>query len=196
MDRAAFLRILRADLAGLPAQEIDEIVSDYAAHFDEARAAGRDEAAVAAALGDPRQLARELRAEAGLRRWEARRTPGNFARALLALGALAAVDLVVLLPVLFAVMLAALAMVLVVFVLGIIGVGALLSLFKTGAFASLAAMVVRAAAGVGLLAASLGCAALLSFALNRAGTMLARYARLHYRLLRPKSDSASIGGVT
>jgi uncharacterized membrane protein len=196
MDRAAFLRILRDALAGLPPAEVDDIVSDYAAHFDEARAAGRDEAAVAASLGDPDRLARELRAETGLRRWEDHRSPGNFARAWLALGTLAAVDLVVLLPVLFAVVLAALAMALVVFVLGIIGIGALLSLFKTAAFASLSAMAVRATAGVALLAASLGSAALLVFALNRAVTMLARYARLHYRLLRPKPDPGSIGGVT
>ena len=70
MNKAAFLRCLRDGLAGLPAQDIDEILADYAAYFDEAHASGRSEEDVAAALGDPKRLARELRAETGLRRWE------------------------------------------------------------------------------------------------------------------------------
>jgi len=43
MNRIAFLRMLRAGLAGLPAQEIDDIVADYTAYFDEAHATGRSE---------------------------------------------------------------------------------------------------------------------------------------------------------
>ena len=70
MNRADFLAILGDGLAGLPAAEIDEILADYTAHFEEARASGRTEHEVASALGDPRRLARELRAETGLRRWE------------------------------------------------------------------------------------------------------------------------------
>ncbi|HKU99815.1 MAG TPA: DUF1700 domain-containing protein, partial [Vineibacter sp.] len=69
MTRAAFLASLRSGLSGLPAADIDDILADYASHFDEGLAAGRSEDDVAAALGDARQLARELRAEAGLRRW-------------------------------------------------------------------------------------------------------------------------------
>ncbi|MGT2438108.1 DUF1700 domain-containing protein [Bradyrhizobium betae] len=70
MSRDDFLHILADGLAGLPAAEIDDILTDYAAHFEEARASGRTEQEVAAALGDPKRLARELRAETGLRRWE------------------------------------------------------------------------------------------------------------------------------
>ncbi|MBV8697823.1 MAG: DUF1700 domain-containing protein, partial [Bradyrhizobium sp.] len=103
MNRVAFLTILNDGLAGLPADEIDDILADYMSYFDEAEASGRSEAEVAAALGDPRRLARELRAETGLRRWENRRSLGNSAAALLALGGLAAVDFLFLLPVLFTV---------------------------------------------------------------------------------------------
>src|SRR4030081_3175089 len=106
MNRVAFLTILNDGLAGLPAQEIDDILADYAAYFDEAHASGRGEGEVAAALGDPRRLARELRAETGLRRWENHRSLGNSGAALLALGGLAAVDILLLLPLLFAGMLA------------------------------------------------------------------------------------------
>ena len=190
MNRLAFLTILNDGLTGLPAEEIDDILADYISHFDEAHASGRSEEEVAAALGDPRRLARELRAEVGLRHWENHRSLGNSAAALLALGGLAAVDILFLLPLLFVVMLAMLVVGLVIFVLGIVGVGLLLSLLKIGHFASIAAMVMRAVAGIGLVTASVGCGALLLLGLNGAVKMLGGYARLHYRLLKPDQDSA------
>ena len=70
MNRAEFLSRLRNGLAGLPGAQADEIIADYGGHFDEALAAGRSEEEVSAALGDPARLARELRAESGLRHWE------------------------------------------------------------------------------------------------------------------------------
>jgi hypothetical protein len=79
---------------------------------------------------------------------------------------------------------------LVIFVLGIIGIGLLLSLFKAGHFASIAAMVLRAVAGIALIGGSLGCVALLLLALNGAVKMLGNYARLHYRLLKPEQHAA------
>jgi uncharacterized membrane protein len=203
MNRIAFLRILRDGLAGLPAPEIDDILIDYAAYFDEAHASGRSDEEVATALGDPRRLARELRAESGLRRWENHRSLRNSVAALLALGGLAAVDILLLLPLLFGVTLLVLAIGLVIFVLGIVGLGAMLSLFKAAQFVSVGAMVLRAAAGIGLIAASMGCGALLLLALNGGVKMLGRFARLHYRLLKPEPKSASapadqhsIGGAT
>ena len=147
MNRVAFLTILNEGLAGLPAREIDDILADYMSYFDEAETSGRSEAEVAAALGDPRRLARELRAETGLRHWENHRSLGNSAAALLALGGLATVDILFLLPLLFAAMLIMLVIGLVVFVLGIVGIGLLLSLVKIGHFASIAAMLLRAVAG-------------------------------------------------
>jgi uncharacterized membrane protein len=203
MDRIAFLRILRDGLAGLPAPEIDEILTDYAAYFDEAHASGRSDEEVAMALGDPGRLARELRAESGLRRWENHRSLRNSGTALLALGGLAAVDVLLLLPLLFGVTLLVLAIGLVIFVLGIVGIGAMLILFKAAQFVSVGAMVLRAAAGIGLIAGSMGCGALLLLALNGGVKMLGRYARLHYRLLKPEpkpasapADQHSIGGAT
>src|SRR5450631_433962 len=121
MNRDAFLCILSDGLDGLPAREIDDILADYVAYFDEAHTSGRSEQEVAAALGDPRRLARELRAESGLRRWENHRSFGNSRAVLLALGGLAAVDILFLLPLLFAVTLTVLVIGLVIFVLGIVG---------------------------------------------------------------------------
>ena len=192
MNRVAFLTILNDGLAGLPERETDDILADYVAYFDEALASGRSEQEVAAALGDPRRLARELRTEAGLRRLENHGSVSNSASALLALGGLAAVDIVLLLPLLFALALTVLVIGLVIFVLGIIGIGLLLSLFKLVHFASITAIVLRAAAGIGLITASVGVAALLVLGLSRAVTMLGGYARLHYRLLKPDQHAASV----
>jgi uncharacterized membrane protein len=190
MDRDAFLHILSDGLDGLPAREIDDILADYAAYFDEADASGRSEAEVAAALGDPRRLARELRAEFGLRRWENHHSLGNSGAVLLALGGLAAVDVMLLLPLLFAAMLVILVIGLLIFVLGIVGFGLLISLLKIWHFAAITSIVLRALAGAGLIAASLGCVALLLLAFNGAVKMLGRYARLHYRLLKPEQQAA------
>ena len=82
MNSEAFLRTLRAGLAGLSKQEIEEIIADYEAHFAEARASGRSEAEVVDALGDPARLARELRAETGLRRFESHRSFANLITAM------------------------------------------------------------------------------------------------------------------
>ena len=186
MNRSDFLRTLRAGLTGLPAADIDDILADYTAYFDEAHAAGRSEENVADALGDPSRLARELRAETGLRRWEDHHSLRNSATALLALGGLAAVDLFFMLPLLVIVMLAMLIFGLVIFALGLAGLGLLLSLVKVGYYASISAMLMRALTGIGVLSAGIGCGALLLLALNGTVRMLGHYARLHYRLLKPE----------
>ncbi|MDI3560520.1 DUF1700 domain-containing protein [Bradyrhizobium sp. Arg816] len=189
MNRIAFLRTLRDGLTGLPADNINDILADYSAYFDEAHGAGRSEEDVATALGDPRRLARELRVETGLRRWENHRSVRNSTTALLALGGLAAVDILLLLPLMFAVGLVLLVSGLVMFILGVIGIGLLLSLFKVVHFASLTTIVLRALAGIALIAASAGIGGILLLALNGIVRKLGGYARLHYRLLKPEEHS-------
>ncbi|MGZ5922207.1 MAG: DUF1700 domain-containing protein, partial [Rhizomicrobium sp.] len=98
MNRAMFLSELRMGLSGLPHNEIEETIADYEAHFSEGLAAGRSEGAIANALGDPARLARELRAEAGFRRWESERSAGSLIGAVIALLGLATLDLIFLIP--------------------------------------------------------------------------------------------------
>ncbi len=98
MTRALFLSRLKDGLSGMPDDEVRDIMADYESHFAEAKAAGRSDADVEAALGDPTRLAKELRAEAGLKSWEEKRSPGNFLRAGTALMGLATLDFLVLLP--------------------------------------------------------------------------------------------------
>ena len=186
MNRMAFLSILHDGLAGLAEPDVDEILSDYDAYFDEGVASGRSEEDIAAALGDPRRLARELRAETGLRRWENHHSVRNSFAALLALGGLAAVDILLLVPLLFAAVVIMLVLGLVMFVLGIIGIGLLLSVIKLAMVAPIATLVLRVLAGIGLIAASGGIAMLLLLAFNGALRKLGEFARLHYRLLKPE----------
>src|SRR4051812_3013137 len=103
MTRDAFLAALRSHLTGVSPATADDIVADYASHFDEGMAAGRREEDIAKALGDPARLARELRAHAGLRRWEEERSPSAAAGAVLAILSLGAIDLLILLPLLMVV---------------------------------------------------------------------------------------------
>jgi uncharacterized membrane protein len=188
MNRAAFLRILRDGLAGLPAEDIDDILADYTAHFEEARASGRTEDEVASALGDPRRLARELRTEAGLRRWENHHSLRNSSTALLALSGLAVVDIILMLPLLLGVMLILLVIAFVMLVLGIVGIGLLVSVYKHSGDGHLVALILRALGGIALLTTGAGFAALLVLGLNAAVRWLGDYARLHYRLLKPEQQ--------
>nr|WP_317413374.1 DUF1700 domain-containing protein [uncultured Solibaculum sp.] len=58
MNKQEFLNQLRAALAPLPAVEREDILADYEEHFRIAGETGHSEETVAAALGDPRELAR------------------------------------------------------------------------------------------------------------------------------------------
>jgi len=179
MTKVEFLDPLRRRLAGLPQAEIDELVGDYARHFDEGLADGRSEVEIAKALGDPMRLARELRAEAGFRRWEEERTPTNFLAVLFGFLALIAVDFVVLLPVLVGLALLALIATLVLLGLCIAGIAVMLrwdSLFTSQFLA-------RILTGVGLLGLGIGGGALLMLMIDHVVRVLAKFARLHYALL-------------
>jgi uncharacterized membrane protein len=190
MSRAEFIAQLRQGLLGMAPKEIDDIVADYNAHFDEGIAAGRTEQDVAAALGDPLRLARELRAEAGLRRWETQRTPAALLAAMMSLGGMLAVDIFILLPFLIIFGVSALVMGIVLFAGSVAGLGLLLSgLLHWDNLSAIAFASSRTLAGIGLLGGSIGCAALLWLVLEGLVKLLGRYARLHYQVLKPaKSD--------
>jgi uncharacterized membrane protein len=190
MTKAEFLDTLRRRLAGLPPSEIDELISDYAAHFADGMAAGRSEAEIAAALGDPMRLARELRAEAGFRRWESARTPANFFAVLFGFLALMAVDFIFLLPLLGGL---ALFTILIGFALLGLSLAGIVTLIRalswdhvlTGHFLS------RTFGGIGLLGFGIGGSALLLLMIDYVVRLLGKYARLHYALL----NRAEIGGA-
>ena len=187
MTRQEFLDTLRRRLSGLPSSEIDELIADYATHFADGKAAGRSEEDIAAALGDPMRLARELRAEAGLRRWETARTPANFFAVLFGFLALIAVDFMFLLP-----LLGALALVagIVVLALCLAGLALILKLFHWDHGFTLHYLS-RIFGGIGLLGVGVGGGALLLMMIDYVVRLLGKFARLHYELL----DKAEMGGA-
>jgi len=188
MNRAMFLSELRMGLSGLPHNEIDETVADYETHFSDGLAAGRSEAAIASALGDPARLARELRAEAGFKRWETERSPGSMVSAVIALLGLATLDLIFLIP--FVCVVGAVLLSIFVTAIALLFAGGgvwLFALFPgmvmfgtSGVLGSGAAL---ALAGFGLIAGGIGLGALTWLLLDVFIRGLVQYARLHFRLL-------------
>ena len=190
MTRDEFLASLRKGLAGLPEREIDEIAADYAAHFAEAETASRPQAEVAAALGDPMRLAKEWRAEAGLRRWQDRRSARNFFAAIFAFIGLATVDLIFLLPIVFVttILIFCFGIVFIAFAIG--GIASVVSLLDWESVNSLPAGVARLFDGAGQLSLGIGGGALLLLVSDGLVRLLGRYSRMHYRLLTPEVRSA------
>jgi len=192
VTRQAFMARLREGLRDLPPQTQADILADYEAHFAEGAAAGRSEIDVAAGLGDPDRLARELRAEAGLKRWEAQRSPSNAAAAVFALLGLGAVDILILLPILMGVggaMFGISVAVIAVFVAG--GV-----VFAAGPFTGMPGGPAAAIlAGIGLMTGAASMGAVLAIVTIGLVNALVWYGRLHYRLLQPALDPQAPGGL-
>jgi uncharacterized membrane protein len=190
MTRQAFMARLREGLRGLPAQTQAEILADYESHFTDGAAAGRSEEEVADALGDPDRLARELRAEAGLKRWEEERNASAAGAAVFAVLGLGAIDIVVLLPILMgvagAIVGVAVAVVAVFFAGGV--------MFAAGPFTNppggpAAALL----GGIGLMAAASSAGAVLTIVTIGLVNALVWYGRLHYRLLKPALEPQAEG---
>lgn len=186
MTRNEFIRRLRAGLKGVPPEELADIVGDYEAHFDAAAAEGRSEAEVAAALGDPGRLARELRLEAGIRNWQTERTPSSAWTAIIAFMGLATIDILILLPI----------------VLPILGVFfafyvVALCLFIGGGFVAIAGpfsgfpggALVAILGGLGLMAGAVALAALLTIVTIWIVNALMWFGRLHYKVIEPAIHS-------
>ncbi len=182
MTQEQFLNTLRRRLSGMSPEEVDEVIEDYETHFADGLAAGRSEAEIAAALGDPIRLAREMRAEAGVRRWESHRTPSNFASALFGLLALIAIDFMFLLPVLAAIFGIAVAAIVVVFAMCLAGLVMMLNLFTLNLVAGLG--------GLSLLGFGVGFGALTVMLGELVIKALVHFARLHFTLFNRASQGA------
>jgi uncharacterized membrane protein len=192
MTRQAFMARLREGLRGLPVQTQADIVADYETHFADAQAAGRSEADVAEALGDPGRLARELRAEAGLKRWEEERNPSGAAAALFALLGLGALDILIMLPVLMGVggTLFGLAVAVVaVFVAG----GVVFAVAPFSGFPGGPAAAVLL--GISLMTGATSVGAVLGIVGIGMVNATVWYGRLHYRLLKPSLQPQYVGAA-
>jgi uncharacterized membrane protein len=182
MTREAFIARLREGLRGLPPQTLADIIADYEAHFADGEAAGRSEAEVARALGDPDRLAREIRAESTMARWREERSPSAAAAAVFAVLGLGAIDILILLPILMGV--AGAIFGLAVAVAACFFAGA--AVFAAGPFVDPPGGPVTAIlAGIGVMAGSASGGAILTIVSIGLMNALVWYGRLHYRLLKP-----------
>jgi uncharacterized membrane protein len=186
MTRAEFMARLRQGLVGLPMSTASEIAADYDLHFTDGLAAGRSEAEIAAALGDPSRLARELRAEASARRWTQEQNPSAAAGAVVGLIGLGALDIFILLflamPI-FGTVLGLLISGIAVFVSG--GIVAVVGPFFDGPGGIVAAILL----GVGLMGLGVFLTGLMAIVTKLLVDATVWYARLHYRVLKPALDS-------
>jgi uncharacterized membrane protein len=190
MTRHDFIARLRQGLVGLPVQAQSDVLGDYETHFNEGVAAGRSEAEVAAALGDPDRLARELRTEVGVQRWQAQRNPEAAAAAVFAVLGLGAIDILVLLPILISVV-SIICTAGIVALVGFVG-GAMW--FAAGPFAHAPGGVGAALlGGLGLMAGGVSLAAVVTLVSIGLVNALIWYGRLHYRLLKPAIDPQPVG---
>lgn len=182
MKRNEFIKRLRGGLKGMPQDDIAEIVADYESHFEAGVAEGRSEEEVAAALGNPSRLARELRLEAGIKNWESDRSPSSAWAAILAFMGLATIDILILLPI----------------VLPVLGVMfglfvATIAVFIAGGFVMIAGpfsgfpggVLVAILGGLGMMSAAVAAGALLTLIGIWVVNALMWFGRLHYRVIEP-----------
>ncbi|EJL36737.1 putative membrane protein [Caulobacter sp. AP07] len=186
MTRAEFLTRLKRGLAGMPASAITDIVADYEAHFADGLAAGRTEADVAAALGEPERLAREQRAEQGVKRWEEAKNPSAAAGAIFAIVGLGAIDILFLLPLLMGVLGTLFACFMAA--IGIFVAGGVVT--AVGPFAGQpGGPAVAFLLGIGLMATATALAAVTTLLSIWLVNGLVWFGRLHYRLLKPAIET-------
>lgn len=81
MTRDKFLQQLNASLKGLSEKERSDILQDYKEHFTFGLEEGKTEEEIAASLGSPTQIAKELLADYHLEKVTASATVGNVFRA-------------------------------------------------------------------------------------------------------------------
>lgn len=186
MSRDAFLNTLRRGLGGLPDNEIEDIISDYSAHFSESESRGRSETEVASALGDPARIARELRADIGLKRLETHWSFSNLIAAAMALAGLAIVDLLVLLPLLIVAILLTVGLSVGLAVVGAVGLKVIVTALFFYPGDALTDLLARLSIGAGLVSGFLGGGALLLMVLGGSIRILGRYARLHFHIVQPQ----------
>lgn len=82
MNQQHYIQQLRGHLSSLSMAERAEIEQDYIAYFDDAKAAGREETEIMAALGTPEHLAGLLLAERRIQDWQQHKSLRNLARVL------------------------------------------------------------------------------------------------------------------
>ena len=94
MTKSQFLTQLERHLAGLPKAAREEMLEDYRQHFAAGEETGRSDTEIAASLGDPAFLARQLKASYQVEKAESGPSTTGTVRAVLAIAGLGFFNLV------------------------------------------------------------------------------------------------------
>jgi uncharacterized membrane protein len=84
VNKAQYIQLFKEQLKGLPERDLEELIYDYEEHFTIGLSEGRSEAEIADSLGNPKTLAKEMKANYRISRVEEKFTFNNFYRALFA----------------------------------------------------------------------------------------------------------------
>ncbi len=98
MKQQAFMSQLESSLAGLTQMDIEQILADYNEYFRAAAQVGRNEEEVAASLGDPQRLGRDLRVQKLYGQWQQKRTFGGLVRTVGAIARLGVLNFLLAIP--------------------------------------------------------------------------------------------------
>ena len=97
MNKIEFLKTLRAELQGLPTEELEDILYDYEEHFLVGIEKGKTEEAITQGLGDPKSIAKSYKANAVITTAQNNPTPSNILKAVLSAVSLGFFNLIIVL---------------------------------------------------------------------------------------------------
>ncbi len=98
MNKEIFLDKLSRNLRNLPKEEIEDILMDFEEYFEIGKERGRPEEEISSSLGDPKILARQIRAESHIKKAEESTSPGNITRAVFTTIGLSFFNIIFILP--------------------------------------------------------------------------------------------------
>jgi uncharacterized membrane protein len=84
MNKKLFIEILSSNLKGLPKEEKLDILSDFEEHFAIGNEKGRSEEELTESLGDPKALAKQMRAASLIKKAETNKSASNITQAIFA----------------------------------------------------------------------------------------------------------------
>jgi len=103
MGKKYFLDILEKNLKGLPKEEVADILGDFEEYFEVGNERGRTVEEIEQSLGNPKTLARQIKAESYIRKAEESSSAVNITRAVFMTIGLSFFNLIFILPIFIAV---------------------------------------------------------------------------------------------
>jgi len=95
MNKEEYLKKLAKLVKKLPEEDKEDILSDYEEHFRIGMANGRTEKEISEALGDPENIAKQIKADYMVKKAEHKPSPGSIIEAVLAVAGLGLFNLIV-----------------------------------------------------------------------------------------------------